>query len=56
MRGSLCGPAHTVFTAARLAEELGFPPGEERAAFLQGMLDNARALLDREPTAWQRGA
>ena len=30
--------------------------GEERAAFLQGMLDNARALLDREPTAWQRGA
>ena len=56
MRGSLCGPAHTVFTAARLAEELGFAEGEGRAAFLQGMLDNARGLLDREPTAWQLGA
>ncbi len=54
MRGTECGPAHTVFTAARLAEELGFAPGKERAAFLRRTLDNAHALLDRAPTDWQR--
>ena len=56
MRGSLCGPAHTVFTAARLAEERGFAPGDARTAFLKRLHDNARALLDREPTTWQCGA
>lgn len=56
MRGSLCGPAHTIFTAARLAEERGFAPGDARTAFLKRLHDNARALLDREPTTWQCGA
>lgn len=54
MRGVECGPAHVVFTAACLAEQTGAMPGDARKAFLTGMLQNARDLLDRQPTAWQR--
>ncbi len=56
MRGVECGPAHVIFTAACLAEVRGYEPGDERAAFLQILMNNARELLDREPTAWQREA
>lgn len=53
MRGMICGPAHTIFTAQRLAEVCGRVPGEDRKAFLEALGDNARRLLDRPPTAWQ---
>lgn len=53
LRGTRCESAHTVFTAARLAEVLGCAPGPERRELLQGFHDNALRLLDRPPTAWQ---
>ena len=56
LRGTVCGPEHVIFTAARLAEVRGCAPGEERAALLRRLLENARSLLDREPTAWQQQA
>lgn len=54
MRGSCCTPAHVVFTAACLADVRGAVSADERAAFLGEAARNARSLLDREPTAWQR--
>ena len=45
MRGAACTPAHTVFTAARLAEVRERAPGEQRAALLDQTTANARALL-----------
>lgn len=54
MRGVTCGPEHVIFTAERLAAVRGCSPGEERAAFLRTLMDNARTLLDREATSWQR--
>ena len=56
LRGTVCGPEHVIFTAERLAEVRGCAPGEERAALLRRLLENARSLLDREPTAWQQQA
>ncbi|WP_261430145.1 TatD family hydrolase [Xiamenia xianingshaonis] len=53
MRGMICGPAHTVFTAARLAEVFGCASGADREAFLGRLWENAHDLLDRRPTAWQ---
>ena len=53
MRGVTCTPAHVVFTAARLSQVRGRESGEPRAALLGQLADNARALLDRPPTAWQ---
>ncbi|MEG2025612.1 MAG: TatD family hydrolase [Gordonibacter sp.] len=53
MRGINCGPEHVIFTAERLAEVRGCAPGEERAAFLRQLMENARGLLDRKPTSWQ---
>jgi len=40
MRGTVCTPAHVVFTAARLAEVRGIEPGEGRRAFLEQLHDN----------------
>ncbi len=54
MRGAPCGPAHVIFTAARLAEVRGCKPGEERAELLRTLMQNAHDLLDRKPTEWQR--
>ena len=54
LRGSKCESAHTVFTAAKLAEVFGCAPGVERRELIQQFHDNALALFDREPTAWQR--
>ena len=56
MRGMDCEPSHTIFTAQRLAQVLGFEPGERRKRFLEGMYQNALGLLDRQPTAWQQQA
>ncbi len=53
MRGMPCGPAHTVFTAACLAEVLGCTAGAQRQQLLEQLMANARGLLDRAPTAWQ---
>ena len=56
LRGTTCGPEHVVFTAAKLLEVLkGVGAGAcEDAAPLAALFANACALLDREPTAWQR--
>ncbi len=56
MRGMVCGPDHVIFTAACMAETWGCEPGPAREAFLRQLSDNARCLLDREPTAWQKEA
>ena len=56
MRGMLCSPDHVLFTAACLAEVRGCAPGEERKAFLKQLVENARGLLDRPATAWQKEA
>ncbi len=53
LRGSKCESAHTVFTAAKLAEVFGCEPGERRRRLLQRFHDNALELLDRKPTSWQ---
>ncbi|WP_302963098.1 TatD family hydrolase [uncultured Adlercreutzia sp.] len=54
LRGTHCGPAHTVFTAAKLCEVRGADTPKARAALLAQLYANALALLDRAPTAWQR--
>lgn len=54
MRGMPCGPAHATFTAARMAEVLGCDGEEARRELFDQLMDNARRLLDRPPTAWQR--
>ncbi|BAK43751.1 TatD family hydrolase [Eggerthella sp. YY7918] len=55
MRGMTCGPEHVIFTAARLAEVRGCAPGDERKQLLDQLMENARALLDRPATSWQKG-
>ncbi len=54
MRGMTCLPDHVLFTAACLTEVRGCEPGAAREAFLAQLMDNARALLDRPATAWQK--
>lgn len=56
LRGTTCGPEHVIFTAERLAEVRGCAPGDERAVLLRQLFENAHALLNREPTAWQKQA
>ena len=53
-RGLECGPEFTLYTAARIAEVRGRAAGERRRTLLADMHATALALLDREPTAWQR--
>lgn len=55
LRGERCEPAQVVFTAERaLTELLGEgAPHKERARVLAATYENALALLDRPPTAWQ---
>lgn len=56
-RGTECEPAHTIWTAARMLDEMLPEAGaDEREAFLQQLYDNAVGLLDRPPTAWQRSS
>ena len=54
MRGIDCGPAHVVFTAAKILEVLGAETQAEQVELLGRMYENALALLDRQPTQWQR--
>ena len=54
MRGIDCGPAHVVFTAAKILEVLGAETQAEQEELLGQMYENALALLDRQPTQWQR--
>ena len=56
MRGMECGPDHVIFTAQTLAEVRGVEPGSPRDRFYRILMDNARCLLDRKPTAWQCAA
>lgn len=55
LRGLKCEPAQMVFTAARMLEVRGLEDAEDQRAFLRQTRDNAHALFDRKPTAWQRG-
>ena len=52
--GMTCLPDHVLFTAERLAEACGRAPGAQREEFLARLMDNARELLDRPATAWQK--
>lgn len=54
MRGMECGSEHVIFTAAKMLEVLCADPFEAEG-LLKGLYENALSLLDREPTAWQRG-
>ncbi|WP_428421021.1 TatD family hydrolase [Paraeggerthella hominis] len=56
MRGMTCGPEHVIFTAERMAQVRGCEPGQDRATLLERMMKNARDLLDRPATAWQKAA
>lgn len=54
MRGMTCTPAHTIYSADRIAREyLVGKSTEEIKALLQDMFDNAQRLLDQPPTQWQ---
>ncbi|MEG0147239.1 MAG: TatD family hydrolase [Raoultibacter sp.] len=54
MRGGECGPAHTLFTAAALADVRGCACAAQRSAFFATLHQNALDLLDRKPTPWQQ--
>lgn len=54
MRGMTCGPEHVIFTAACLAEVRGCVSGPERKTLLEQLMENARGLLDRPATLWQK--
>ncbi len=56
LRGTTCGPEHVVFTAERLAAVRGCAPGDDRKALLERLMANARGLLDRPATDWQKEA
>jgi TatD DNase family protein len=47
IRGIVCGPEHTVFTAARLADTFGLS-GAAATDFLNRLYSNARGFFDRE--------
>lgn len=55
MRGMVCGPEHTIFTAARMTDVRGCVTADEQQKLLSQMYANALAVLDHEPTTWQRG-
>lgn len=53
MRGVVCGPQHTVYTADVLARTLGYEASDARAELFGQLMDNAKGLLDRGPLDWQ---
>lgn len=55
LRGTDCGPAHTIYTAAKLCEVRGADTPEARAALLAQLYTNAQSLLNRPATLWQKG-
>ncbi len=54
VRGVVCEPTHTLFTACILAQTCGCTTPEETAMFLRRVNQNAFDLLDREATSWQK--
>ena len=54
LRGTDCGPAHTIYTADVLCEVRGATTPEARAALLAQLYENAQRLLNRPSTPWQR--
>ncbi len=56
MRGMICGPEHTIFTAERLAQVRGCEEPTEQKELLSHVHANALSVLDHEPTSWQIGA
>lgn len=53
LRGAICGPEHTLFTIAAMANLLCPDDPQAQAVLMKQVHANALALLDREPTAWQ---
>ena len=54
VRGTDCGPAHTIYTADKLCDVRGATTPEARAELLAQLYENAQHLLNRKPTCWQR--
>lgn len=56
LRGTTCGPEHVIWTAQRLTEVRGVADDDfaQRNLLIETAM-NAVKLLDRKPTAWQRG-
>jgi TatD DNase family protein len=52
LRGTICGPENTVFTAAKLAEVFEVAP-HERPGFLTKIYENALNFFDRDTSSWQ---
>ncbi|WP_165060395.1 TatD family hydrolase [Adlercreutzia sp. ZJ154] len=56
-RGIECEPAHTIWTAERVMEEvIPNSTDAQRRELLERIFENSTDLLDREPTEWQRGS
>lgn len=55
LRGTDCGPAHTIYTAEVLCEVRGATTPKARAALLAQLYANAQSLLNRPATLWQKG-
>jgi hypothetical protein len=55
LRGTVCGPEDTVFTAARLVEVFGLE-GREAIRLLTRVFENARSFFDRDTSSWQDNA
>lgn len=55
VRGTECGPAHTVFTAQRLCDVYleAHPEIADAGTLLQQLYDNASAFFDRPACSWQ---
>lgn len=53
LRGTVCGPEDTVFTADRLAATRVVPE-QGREVFFSTIYENARAFFDRPPNSWQQ--
>jgi TatD DNase family protein len=52
VRGVICGPEHTVFTAAALVEAREVH-GREAKQLLTQVYENARRFFDRDTSSWQ---
>ncbi|MDR2106190.1 MAG: TatD family hydrolase [Coriobacteriales bacterium] len=52
LRGTICGPEDTVFTAAQLVEVFGLE-GRDAISLLTRVFENARNFFDRDTSSWQ---
>jgi TatD DNase family protein len=55
LRGTVCSPEYTVFTAAKLVEVFGLE-GREAIRLLTRVFENARNFFDRDTSSWQDNA